>query len=36
MVSVEEEEEEEEVEEVGKRSLIVEKGFYLRLSLSSE
>jgi hypothetical protein len=26
----------EEVEEVGKRSLIVEKGFYLRLSLSSE
>ncbi|MFT6575092.1 MAG: hypothetical protein ACI9NQ_000992 [Paracoccaceae bacterium] len=30
MVSVEEE------EEVGKRSLIVEKGFYLRLSLSSE
>jgi hypothetical protein len=31
MVSVEEEE-----EEVGKRSLIVEKGFYLRLSLSSE
>jgi hypothetical protein len=30
MVSVVEE------EEVGKRSLIVEKGFYLRLSLSSE